>query len=72
MFLIDTAAGRIVSDDEIKDQLAAEQPYAEWLHAGLLDLATLPPPGPGYRRTTNPWCAARSRSVTPKKTCGSC
>ena len=42
MFLIDTAAGRIVSDDEIKDQLAAEQPYAEWLHAGLLDLATLP------------------------------
>lgn len=44
MFLIDTAAGRIVSDDEIKDQLAAEQPYAEWLHAGLLDLATLPPP----------------------------
>ena len=43
MFLIDTAAGRIVSDDEIKDQLAAEQPYAEWLHAGLLDLATLPP-----------------------------
>ncbi|KAA0109526.1 glutamate synthase large subunit [Mycolicibacterium sp. P1-5] len=42
MFLIDTAAGRIVSDNEIKAQLAAEQPYAEWLHAGLLDLATLP------------------------------
>ncbi|SBS77612.1 Glutamate synthase (NADPH) large chain [uncultured Mycobacterium sp.] len=42
MFLIDTAAGRIVSDDEIKDQLAAEHPYGEWLHAGLLDIATLP------------------------------
>jgi glutamate synthase domain-containing protein 2/glutamate synthase domain-containing protein 1/glutamate synthase domain-containing protein 3 len=42
MFLIDTAAGRIVTDDEIKDQLAAEHPYSEWLHAGLLDLATLP------------------------------
>ncbi|AKK28310.1 glutamate synthase large subunit [Mycobacterium sp. EPa45] len=42
MFLIDTAAGRIVSDDEIKAQLAVDQPYAEWLHAGLLDLATLP------------------------------
>ncbi|TGD90539.1 glutamate synthase large subunit [Mycolicibacterium sp. CH28] len=42
MFLIDTAAGRIVSDDEIKDQLAAERPYGEWLHAGLLDIATLP------------------------------
>ena len=42
MFLIDTAAGRIVSDDEIKEELAAAEPYAEWLHAGLLDLKTLP------------------------------
>ncbi|CDO06414.1 glutamate synthase large subunit [Mycolicibacterium cosmeticum] len=42
MFLIDTAAGRIVSDDEIKDQLAAAEAYDEWLHAGLLDLKTLP------------------------------
>ncbi|BBZ75853.1 glutamate synthase [Mycolicibacterium anyangense] len=42
MFLIDTAAGRIVSDDEIKGELAAAEPYAEWLHAGLLDLKSLP------------------------------
>ena len=42
MFLIDTAAGRIVSDDEIKKKLAAEHAYGEWLHAGLLDLTTLP------------------------------
>ena len=42
MFLIDTAAGRIVPDDEIKDELAAAHPYGEWLHAGLLDLKTLP------------------------------
>ncbi|VEG54804.1 glutamate synthase [Mycolicibacterium aurum] len=42
MFLIDTAAGRIVSDDEIKEELAAAEPYGEWLHAGLLDLKTLP------------------------------
>ncbi|KAA0120781.1 glutamate synthase large subunit [Mycolicibacterium sp. P9-22] len=42
MFLIDTAAGRIVSDDEIKDELAGAHAYAEWLHAGLLDLKTLP------------------------------
>jgi glutamate synthase (NADPH) large chain len=42
MFLIDTAAGRIVSDDEIKSELAQSQPYAEWLHAGLLDLTALP------------------------------
>ena len=42
MFLIDTAAGRIISDDEIKDELAGAHAYGEWLHAGLLDLATLP------------------------------
>ncbi|KAA0084209.1 glutamate synthase large subunit [Mycolicibacterium sp. P9-64] len=42
MFLIDTAAGRIVSDDEIKDELARAEPYDEWLHSGLLDLKTLP------------------------------
>ena len=42
MFLIDTAAGRIVPDDEIKAELAGAHPYGEWLHAGLLDLTTLP------------------------------
>ncbi|MCG7593466.1 glutamate synthase large subunit [Mycobacterium sp. PSTR-4-N] len=42
MFLIDTAAGRIVSDDEIKHDLATAEPYGEWLHAGLLDIKALP------------------------------
>ncbi len=42
MFLVDTAAGRIVHDDEIKAALAAEQPYADWLHAGLIELGDLP------------------------------
>ncbi|MET0134817.1 MAG: glutamate synthase large subunit, partial [Kibdelosporangium sp.] len=42
MFLVDTAAGRIVGDDEIKSELAAQLPYDEWLHAGLLELADLP------------------------------
>ena len=41
MFLVDTEAGRIVSDDEIKDGLAGEAPYDEWLHAGLLSLSEL-------------------------------
>ncbi|MFC9518347.1 glutamate synthase large subunit [Nocardiaceae bacterium NPDC056970] len=42
MFLVDTEAGRVVPDREVKTQLAAQQSYAEWLHAGLLDLRTLP------------------------------
>ncbi|HEX2901824.1 MAG TPA: glutamate synthase large subunit [Jatrophihabitans sp.] len=42
MFLVDTAAGEIRDDDEIKAALAAEHPYGDWLHAGLLHLDTLP------------------------------
>ena len=42
MFLIDTAQGRIVSDDEIKEGLSKQEAYDEWLHTGLLDLKTLP------------------------------
>ncbi|CAO5241546.1 glutamate synthase large subunit [Frankia sp. AgKG'84/4] len=42
MFLVDTAQGRIVSDEEIKNELATAAPYAEWLHAGLISLDDLP------------------------------
>src|SRR4051794_24042770 len=42
MFLVDTTKGRIVEDDEIKAELAAAQPYDEWLHAGLVHLDDLP------------------------------
>jgi glutamate synthase (NADPH/NADH) large chain len=42
MFLVDTAEGRIVDDDEVKSALAGQLPYDEWLHAGLLQLADLP------------------------------
>ena len=42
MFLVDIAEHRIIEDDEIKAQLAAEHPYEEWLDTGLIDLAELP------------------------------
>ncbi|MFI9537956.1 glutamate synthase large subunit [Nocardia fusca] len=42
MFLVDTAQGRIVGDDEIKAQLAAEHPYREWLDEGIKHLSDLP------------------------------
>jgi glutamate synthase (NADPH/NADH) large chain len=42
MFLVDTEAGRIIEDDEIKDSLASAAPYGEWLHAGLVRLEDLP------------------------------
>jgi glutamate synthase (NADPH) large chain len=43
MFLVDTAHGRIVDDEEIKSELAAHLPYDEWLHAGRMRLEDLPP-----------------------------
>ena len=42
MFLVDTEEHRIIEDEEIKSQLAAEHPYDEWLHAGLIHLDDIP------------------------------
>ncbi|MFB5267059.1 glutamate synthase large subunit [Paenibacillus enshidis] len=42
MLLVDTKEGRIVSDEEVKAQIAAEQPYQEWLDEHLIDLNELP------------------------------
>lgn len=42
MFLLDLAEGRVISDEEIKGSLAAEQPYDEWLYSGLVRFEDLP------------------------------
>ncbi|WP_419920012.1 glutamate synthase large subunit [Candidatus Poriferisocius sp.] len=41
MFLIDTAEGRIVRDEEIKKRLAGAHPYAQWLADNQVDLDDL-------------------------------
>ncbi|SVB94751.1 uncharacterized protein METZ01_LOCUS247605, partial [marine metagenome] len=42
MFLIDTAEGRIIRDDEIKDGMASGRPYRKWLDQNLVHLDDLP------------------------------
>ena len=42
MFLVDTEAGRLIEDDEIKSELAASVPYGEWLDEGRINLKDLP------------------------------
>ena len=42
MFLVDTAEGRIISDEEIKSTIASAEPYAEWIGRQMIDLETLP------------------------------
>ena len=48
MFVIDLEQGRIVSDREIKEQLANRQPYGEWLKENQITLDTLPEPARGH------------------------
>jgi len=43
MLLIDTIEGRIIDDAELKADLAARHPYAEWLDKTQILLAKLPP-----------------------------
>ena len=42
MFLVDTVDGQIIEDDTIKAELAAAEPYGEWLDAGRIHLKDLP------------------------------
>ncbi|WP_353810012.1 glutamate synthase large subunit [Agromyces sp. SYSU T00194] len=42
MFLVDTVAGRLIEDDEIKSDLAASEPWGEWLDSGRIRLGDLP------------------------------
>jgi glutamate synthase (NADPH) large chain len=44
MFLVDLEQGRIVSDREIKEQLANRQPYSAWLEQNQITLETLGEP----------------------------
>jgi len=41
--LIDTSIGRIIEDEEIKEKMASEYPYKEWLQENLLTLEDIKP-----------------------------
>lgn len=42
MFLVDTAEGRLVEDSEIKAEIAAANPWAEWVRENQVSLEELP------------------------------
>ena len=42
IFLVDTAQGRIIDDDEIKREVAEAHPYADWLAQHLIGIEDLP------------------------------
>jgi glutamate synthase (ferredoxin) len=55
IFLVDTSRGRIVSDEEVKRELAAAHPYKEWLKH-VIDINDLDPapylPPPSHETVT--------------------
>jgi glutamate synthase (ferredoxin) len=42
MFLVDMNEGRIINDEEIKQQIVTRKPYRKWLNKNLLPLADVP------------------------------
>ena len=42
MFLVDMEAGRIIEDQEIKNEIVSKQPYQQWLDKNLLPLKEVP------------------------------
>jgi glutamate synthase domain-containing protein 2/glutamate synthase domain-containing protein 1/glutamate synthase domain-containing protein 3 len=42
MFLVDTSEGRIISDEEIKKEMASARPYGQWLKDNQVRFADLP------------------------------
>ena len=42
MFLIDTVAGQIIEDEQIKSEVASLEPWGEWLEASRINLRDLP------------------------------
>ena len=74
MFLVDTAQGRIVDDEEIKRELARGAAVrASGCSEHLVDIDDLPDGAvPARSPITRPCCAASRRSATRTKTCGCC
>ncbi len=52
MLLVDTKAGRLVSDEELKSRYASRQPFGEWLDLNLIDLEDLHVPNEGLPAMT--------------------
>ena len=46
MFLVDTTAGRVISDEEIKAEVVTRRPYKEWVADTKIDLQSLPQAAP--------------------------
>ncbi len=77
MLLIDLEEGRIIDDADIKQQLATEHPYGQWLSASqikledLADPAAAPLDAPTHASENRRCCVSSRRSATRARICNS-
>jgi glutamate synthase (NADPH/NADH) large chain len=62
MFIVDTEEGRIVDDEELKQRIAWERPYGQWLKDNLVRLDELPS-APVAAREPDHSCVLQSQQV---------
>ncbi|HET9929053.1 MAG TPA: glutamate synthase central domain-containing protein, partial [Polyangiaceae bacterium] len=55
MFLVDTEKGRIVEDEEIKDEICKRRPYGKWIRENKISLSEIEssPPSATYREKSS-------------------
>ena len=63
MLLVDTVAGRVIDDEELKEKYANEHPYGEWLDSNLIALKDLKIPNKDVPKYTAEECTAASESI---------
>jgi len=54
LLVVDTVAGRVFEDAELKEAYAARQPYGEWLYQHLIEMKDLPLPNERVPASTKP------------------
>lgn len=50
MFVVDMSAGKIISDEDLKNDICNQKPYAEWLHQHKISIEDLPDPRVRFTR----------------------
>ena len=57
MLEVDPARGRVIGNDEIRDRLASEKPYRDWIDEETIGLSDLPAPDPVKVRRSDSFAA---------------
>ncbi|ABO51309.1 glutamate synthase (NADH) large subunit [Desulforamulus reducens MI-1] len=54
MLLVDTEEGRIISDEELKQQIASQHPYGQWIDQYMVNMEDLPEIGKDTKQDFGP------------------